>query len=62
MSDRSHGPILQAGSWSSRKHRSLPTHRNDGLEVVYVEAGRAVWHVDDRVKDIPAGSVFFTFP
>lgn len=56
------GPIVQAGSWSPRKQRSLSTHRNPGLEVVYVEAGQAVWHVEDRVEDVPAGSVFFTFP
>lgn len=56
------GPILEAGSWLPRKQRSLSTHRNPGLEVVCVEAGRAVWHVEDRVEDVPAGSVFFTLP
>jgi AraC family L-rhamnose operon regulatory protein RhaS len=40
----------------------LPSHRNDGLEIVLVEAGALVWQVEGRVEHVPAGSVFFTLP
>lgn len=40
----------------------LPLHRNDGLEIVLVQAGTLRWQVESRVENVPPGSVFFTFP
>jgi AraC-like DNA-binding protein len=56
------GPLAQAGRWEPHKRRTLTTHRNPGLEVVWVERGHAEWQVEGRVARVPPGSVFFTLP
>jgi AraC family L-rhamnose operon regulatory protein RhaS len=37
-------------------------HRNQGMEIVYVEQGRLRWTVDGKAEEINSGSVFFTMP
>ncbi len=54
--------IVQTGHWSPAKRRALPTHRNEGVEVVYIDKGRLRWHVEGQVETVPPGSVFFTLP
>jgi AraC family transcriptional regulator, L-rhamnose operon regulatory protein RhaS len=51
--------ILDARSGSTRQ---LSTHRNAGLEVVYVERGELLWHIEGVEYRVNAGSVFYTFP
>ena len=56
-------PIAQAGHWGpSKRKRNLGTHRNAGVEVVLIQEGTVRWHVEGRVEEVPAGSVFFTLP
>lgn len=40
----------------------LPSHRNSGLEIVFIERGHLRWEIEGKLYDIPPGSVFFTFP
>jgi len=40
----------------------LPTHRNPGLEIVYLEAGSVLWQVEGEVEKVESHSVFFTLP
>ena len=49
-------------SFGSLTQRELPLHRNIGMEVFYVSEGRLKWRVDDKVEEVPPGSVFFTLP
>jgi AraC family L-rhamnose operon regulatory protein RhaS len=42
--------------------RSLGTHRDYGLEIVYLEKGALNWHVQGRVERVKAGSLFFSLP
>lgn len=46
-------------------HGSLPrlrTHRNPGLEIVYISRGHLLWHTQGRIEPVPSQSVFFTLP
>jgi len=40
----------------------LATHRNPGVEVVYLEAGSVLWQVEGEVVKVESHSVFFTLP
>lgn len=42
--------------------RTLPTHRDFGLEIIYLEKGALNWHVEGRVERVTAGSVYFSLP
>jgi len=42
--------------------RTLPTHRDCGLEIIYLEKGALNWHVEGRVERVTAGSVYFSLP
>ena len=42
--------------------RSLVTHRDFGLEIIYLEKGALNWHVEGRVERVTAGSVYFSLP
>lgn len=41
---------------------ALPPHRNPGLEVVLILAGRLEWQVEGKVHPLGPGDVFFTLP
>lgn len=51
--------ILRFGRGSARV---LPTHRDHGLEIIYLEKGALNWHVEGRVERVTAGSVYFSLP
>jgi len=59
MKTTSRHPVLGTGSGSLP---SLPVHRNEGLEVVIVVRGSVRWQTENRVEEVTAGSIFFTFP
>jgi AraC-like DNA-binding protein len=40
----------------------LPSHRNPGLEIVYVSRGHLLWQAEGRIEAVSPGSVFFTLP
>jgi AraC family L-rhamnose operon regulatory protein RhaS len=42
--------------------RTLGTHRDSGLEIIYLEKGALNWHVEGRVERVAAGSVYFSLP
>ncbi len=42
--------------------RTLGTHRDYGLEIIYLEKGALNWHVQGRVERVTAGSLFFSLP
>jgi AraC-like DNA-binding protein len=42
--------------------RTLPAHRDEGLEIIYLEKGALNWHVEGRVERVTAGSVYFSLP
>lgn len=42
--------------------RTLGTHRDYGLEIIYLEKGALNWHVEGRVERVTAGSVYFSLP
>lgn len=42
--------------------RTLGTHRDYGLEIIYLEKGALNWHVQGRVERVKAGSLFFSLP
>ncbi|MBS0664459.1 MAG: helix-turn-helix transcriptional regulator [Verrucomicrobia bacterium] len=42
--------------------RVLPTHRDQGLEIILLEKGALNWHVEGRVERVTAGSVYFSLP
>lgn len=42
--------------------RTLGTHRDSGLEIIYLEKGALNWHVEGRVERVTAGSVYFSLP
>lgn len=55
--------IKQFGGWSPKKRRyKLPTHKNQGLEIVLVTKGELLWEVEGRREWVRAGSLFFTLP
>lgn len=51
--------ILERGSGALR---TLPKHRNRGLEMVYLERGVLQWEVDGHRETLSPGMVFFTLP
>jgi len=51
--------ILECGSGSAR---SLPLHRNRGLELVSLVRGRLFWQVEGVTWVVKPGSLFFTLP
>jgi len=51
--------ILQFGRGSLPR---LQSHRNPGLEIVYVSRGHLLWQTEGRVEAVSPGSVFFTLP
>ncbi|MDD5351276.1 MAG: AraC family transcriptional regulator [Chthoniobacteraceae bacterium] len=51
--------ILQAGSG---KTRTLPVHRNPGIEIVFLERGNLPWQVEGEFQPVGPASVFFTLP
>lgn len=55
-------PVIEFGYWPPRKHRSLPSHRNAGLEIVLLVRGQLTWQVEGKVEPVVPGSVFFTLP
>lgn len=55
-------PVAEFGYWPPQKHRSLGSHRNNGLEIVLIRRGQLLWQVEGRAEAVPAGSVFFTWP
>lgn len=57
-----HAGVVEFGYWPPQKHRSLRSHRNDGLEIVLIRRGELLWQVEGRAEPVPAGSVFFTWP
>lgn len=42
--------------------RTLPTHRDEGLEIIYLEKGSLNWQVEGRGEQVTAGSVYFSLP
>jgi AraC-like DNA-binding protein len=42
--------------------RTLGTHRDYGLEIIYLEKGALNWHVQGKVERVTAGSLFFSLP
>ncbi|MFI5356679.1 MAG: helix-turn-helix domain-containing protein [Opitutales bacterium] len=42
--------------------RALPTHRDHGLEIIFLEKGALNWHAEGRVERVTAGSVYFSLP
>lgn len=40
----------------------LPAHRNDGLEILFLERGRLSLRLEDRNQEVEAGSIFYAFP
>lgn len=51
--------ILRFGRGSAR---TLITHRDHGLEIIYLEKGALNWHAEGRVERVTAGSVYFSLP
>ena len=42
--------------------RVLPTHLDQGLEIIFLEKGALNWHAEGRVERVTAGSVYFSLP
>jgi AraC family L-rhamnose operon regulatory protein RhaS len=42
--------------------RTLVTHRDLGLEIIFLDKGALNWHVEGRVERVTAGSVYFSLP
>lgn len=42
--------------------RTLGTHRDSGLEIIYLEKGALNWHVEGKTERVTAGSLFFSLP
>ncbi len=56
-------PIQLGGIHEGAKIRlDLGIHYNDGLELVYIRKGQALWTVEDRSIPVQAGDLFFTLP
>lgn len=54
--------ITLSGYWQPGKRKTLPLHRNTGLEIVCVTGGRSDWRVEGQIYRVQPGSVFFTWP
>lgn len=51
------------GLWlPQKKRRSLPLHRNEGLEIVLITHGFVEWEVEGKVEVAHAGDLFYTLP
>ncbi len=55
-------PVIEFGYWPPGKRRSLPSHRNAGLEIVLLVRGQLTWQVEGKIEPVLPGSVFFTMP
>jgi AraC family L-rhamnose operon regulatory protein RhaS len=42
--------------------RTLVTHRDLGLEIIFLDKGALNWHVEGRIERVAAGSVYFSLP
>lgn len=51
--------IVRYGRGSAR---TLPAHRDRGLEIIFLEKGALNWHVEGKVEHVTAGSVYFSLP
>lgn len=51
--------VLQSGAGSLAK---LATHRNAGLEIVFVRRGNLLWQAEGVAEPVTPGSVYFTLP
>ena len=49
-------------NFGSQQLLELHDHKNQGLEIVYLERGALRWHVEHREVHLQANSVFFTLP
>lgn len=49
-------------SYGSEQLLELHDHKNQGLEIVYLERGALRWHVDHREENLLPNSVFYTLP
>jgi AraC-like DNA-binding protein len=49
-------------SFGCQQLLELHDHKNQGLEIVYLERGALKWHVEHRDVYLPPNSVFFTLP
>lgn len=56
------GIILEADRWTPSKRRRLTEHRNPGLEIVHVVAGRTRWKIGRREFDLSPGDIYYTLP
>jgi AraC family L-rhamnose operon regulatory protein RhaS len=56
------GIILEADRWTPSKRRRLTDHRNPGLEIVHVVAGRTRWRIGRREFDLTPGDIYYTLP
>ncbi|MEM1210673.1 MAG: AraC family transcriptional regulator [Planctomycetota bacterium] len=54
--------IVGAGRWTPAKLRQLKKHRNAGLEIVHLVAGRTRWEVGGHRYNLQPGDVFYTLP
>ena len=56
--------LSSAGRWNAvgEQDWGVPDHRNEGIEVVLVERGRATFGVEGRIHDLRAGDVTVTAP
>lgn len=56
--------LSSAGRWNAVGDQDwgVPDHRNEGIEVVLVERGRATFGVEGRLHDLAAGDVTVTAP
>jgi len=54
--------VAEAGRWTPSKHKRLREHRNPGLEIVHVVAGRTRWTIGCRAFDLRPGDVYYTLP
>lgn len=48
--------------WGQGSKDQLETHRNDGLEVVWIERGHLNWQIDGQAIDIVPDTLLFTWP
>lgn len=49
-------------SYGHFKCRELAPHKNQGMEITYIEKGQMEWMVEGRPEKVEPGCVFFTLP
>ncbi|MFZ5833064.1 MAG: AraC family transcriptional regulator [Planctomycetota bacterium] len=56
--------VRTVGYWDAAAHQSwgLPWHRNEGIELMFVERGQAAFALEDRVYPLGPGGLTFTRP